>query len=67
MHGKVDDCTTFVFANNTFRRNHARTAGGVLAWNFNDDQTYSPCTYCGENFDLNCTFDVRTPPLCGAA
>ena len=53
---KVDACLSFNFVNNTFKNNHANEAGGVLAWNFNDDQTYSPCAFC----EADCFFSVSS-------
>jgi len=64
VHGNTDMCKTFHITNNTFVSNEAEESGGVLAWNFNDDQTYSPCKYCGKgkSFHEDCVFIVRHPP-----
>ena len=35
----------WLFTGDTYRQNYAAVEGGVLAWNFNDVQTFSPCPY----------------------
>lgn len=43
--------TKWLFTNDTYLGNYAAVEGGVLAWNFNDVQTFSPCPYvaCEDN------------------
>lgn len=55
VHAGVDDCSDFSIVSTDFLNNKAHVSGGVMQWNFNNDQTFSPCKYC----ELDCTFTVR--------
>lgn len=60
--GDTNNCLTFKFAGDRFIDNVATVSGGVLSWNLNDNQTFSPCKYCGRDF-TDCEITGNTAGL----